>query len=87
MADLEADLERGGLNWFDSGGTYDPFQTGPAQPFGPHYTSPPPEETGAQPPLKSPIARGIQTLTWIAFAIFAIGVLFFLEPIAAIFYR
>lgn len=87
MADLETDLRRGGLNWFDSGGTYDPFLTGPKEPFGPHHTFPPPVESEPQPPLKSSTARVIHTLTWLAFALLVIGVVFFLEPIAAIFYR
>lgn len=87
MADLETDLRRGGLNWFDSGGTYDPFLTGPTEPFGPHHAQSQLVELEPQIPLKSPIARAIQTLAWLAFALFVIGMVFFLEPIAAIFYR
>lgn len=87
MADLESDLRRGGINWVDSGGTYDPFLTGPTQPFGPHYKFPEHLNSGPRIRFRSPIARIIHTLTWLAFAAFVIAVVFFLEPIAAIFYR
>lgn len=87
MADLETDLRTPSSNWIDSGGTYDPFLTGPTQPFGPQYTCPADLTAGRTIRLKSPIARVIHALTWVVFAAFVIGVVFFLEPLAAIFDR
>ena len=87
MADLETDLKNGGINYFDSGGTYDPHLTGPSQPFGPSYAYPVDQSTGPSIPLRSPIARAILAITCLLFAAFALAAIFFLEPLSAIFFR
>lgn len=85
VGSLEYDLRRGGINWVDSGGTYDPMMQGPAHSFvaseSDYYFA----DSHWQP--RSRIARAIETITAVAFAAFVIAVLFFLEPLTAIFYR
>lgn len=85
MADLETDLRRGGTNWFESGGTYDPFLCGPEQPLGPHYVAP--SLPISDEPLESKTAIAVHVLTWIAFAVVTVAIVFFFEPLAAIFFR
>lgn len=85
MADLETDLRRGGLNWVDSGGTYDPYQEGPEWAFGPWYGQ---RNNGE--PTEMPRSRISQAIQWVG-SLFLIGfvltALFLLEPLTAIFYR
>lgn len=86
MADLETDLRGGGINYFDSGGTYDPHLTGPTEPFGPHA----PEQTemaSISVALRTPVARAVHAATWLVFGFFVIGALFFLEPLSTIFFH
>lgn len=85
MADLETDLRRGGLNWFDSGGTWDPNQEGPEWAFGPFNRNCYVDGAGRTP--RSPVARLIQAIGSLLLVGIVIAVLFFLEPLAAIFYR
>lgn len=85
MADLETDLRRGGLNWFDSGGTWDPLQEGPDYAFGPFYGERPDDGPVWIP--RSRVARLIQAIGSLLLVIFAVSVVFFLEPLVAIFYR
>lgn len=85
MADLETDLRRGGVNWVDSGGTYDPHQEGPEWAFGPWYGVP--GSIGSSEMPRSKPARAVQWIGSLLLIAFVIGAVFFLEPIAAIFYH
>lgn len=85
MADLQTDLRRGGLNWVDSGGTWDPFQEGPEWAFGPYYGER--YEDGPVWIPRSRIARLIQAIGSLLLIIFVVSVVFFLEPLVAIFSR